>query len=237
MSYSTLAVHRENPTAIITLRRPARRNALNREALRDLESALRSLKDDASVNALVITGDETAFCSGQDIKEPEPPDYLDAFNGVMMQIENFPKPTVAAIAGWCIAGGLEMAVCCDQRVAASDAKIGDFHVRINSIGGGGATVRLPRLIGMAKAKRLIYTGEVVDGETALALGLVDRICLPGEQVATASTLAGKMVPSDPRTFSYAKRSMHECIEMPVAEAVDRSVTLQRELQALINTTH
>jgi enoyl-CoA hydratase/carnithine racemase len=237
MSYSTLAVHRENLTAIITLRRPARRNALNREALRDLESALRSLKDDASVNALVITGDETAFCSGQDIKEPEPPDYLDAFNGVMMQIENFPKPTVAAIAGWCIAGGLEMAVCCDQRVAASDAKIGDFHVRINSIGGGGATVRLPRLIGMAKAKRLIYTGEVVDGETALALGLVDRVCPSGEQVATASALAEKMAPSDPRTFSYAKRSMHECIEMPVAEAVDRSVALQRELQALINTTH
>ncbi|MDN5925896.1 MAG: enoyl-CoA hydratase/isomerase family protein [Hyphomicrobiales bacterium] len=237
MPYSTLAVRQENAVAIIGLRRPARRNALNREALGDLESVLTALRDDESVKAVILTGDETAFCSGQDIKEPEPPDYLDAFNSVMTQIENFPKPTVAAIAGWCIAGGLEMAICCDQRVAVSEAKIGDFHVRINSIGGGGATARLPRLIGMAKAKRLIYTGEIVDGETALALGLVDWVCQSGEQVTIASALAEKMVPSDPRTFSYAKRSMHECIEMPIAEAVDRSVALQRELQARINAAH
>lgn len=230
MTYTTLAVSGEDAVATIAIQRPKRRNALNMEALQELKTALAALEADASIKAIIITGDKTAFSSGQDIKEPEPPDYLQAFNATMRAIENFPKPVVAAISGWCIAGGLEMAMCCDQRIATPDARIGDFHVRINSIGGGGATVRLPRLIGMAAAKRLVFTGDVVDGEAALAIGLVDEVRSQEELLAAAGRLALRLVPADPRTFAAAKRSLHECILLPTEEAVKHSVVLQQDLQ-------
>src|SRR6185437_15911477 len=109
---------------------------------------------------LVITGDAHAFSAGQDLKEPEPPGFAEEINAVFGVLEVFPKPTVAAISGWCIAGGLELALCCDMRVAAEDARIGDWHARINSIGGAGATVRLVRLVGLARAKELVFSGAV-----------------------------------------------------------------------------
>lgn len=225
-----LEVSGEDGIRVLRINRPRRRNALSPALIRALRAEVEELERDDGVRAVVITGDDTAFSSGADLKETEPPLYTEEINAAFNRLEALPQPTIAAIGGWCIAGGLELAMACDLRIAARDAQIGDWHVKINSIGGAGATVRLVRLIGLAAAKDLVFTGRAVDADEALRLGLVNRISETGRQLETALDLAREIAAHNPVTVSRAKRSMNAAVDLELRGALDHSLALQREVR-------
>ena len=172
---------------------------------------LEQAESNDEVRAVVITGNEQAFSAGQDLKEEEPPSYLDTINAVFGRLEALPKPTIAAINGWCIAGGLELALCCDLRVCGEAAKIGDWHARINSIGGAGATVRLVRTIGLTRAKELVFSARVVDAREAVELGLVQQIA-EGEVLQEAIAFADRFQHAPTDAIGLAKSVMNRAFE-------------------------
>lgn len=231
-----VAVSRDDNIAIVRMTRPRRRNALSNASLGALGAAFAAAADDPGVRGVVVTGDDAAFSSGQDMKEPEPPGYLEEFGRLMAVVETFPKPVVAAISGWCIAGGLELALCCDMRVAAEGAKIGDFHARINSIGGGGATARLPRLVGLQAARRLVFTGATLEAKDALDIGLVDEVAGLGDYLQRSLALCRSLVPGSPAVFAAAKRALLEGADLPLDAALAEALALQRALQLDLSRT-
>lgn len=229
MSESLLA-ERDGGVVVARLNRPQRRNALNVEILEALDRLLGEVEGDESARALIVTGNDQAFCAGQDLKEPETPDYVPLINRVFNRLEALPKVTIAAIDGWCIAGGLELALCCDFRVATPAARIGDWHVRINSIGGAGATVRLTRLLGAARAKELILSGDVLEGEAARNAGLVSRLFASEELLRQAKEFAGLVTVGHPLTVSLAKQAIQSAADLPLQEALAVSLDCQNRLR-------
>ncbi len=217
---------------LLRLNRPQRLNAISPALVRELDAAVAAIARDDDARALVIAGDERAFSSGADLKEPPPGE--DEINDVFKRLEAVRMPTIAAVRGWCIAGGLELAMTCDLRVAAHDVKIGDWHVKINSIGGAGATVRLVRLVGLPRAKELVYTGAAVDGEEALRIGLVNRVCEADDVEEVAVALAAELAGQNPVTVAHAKRSLNAAVDLPLEEALSYSLELQDEVQRTLD---
>ncbi len=216
--------------ALLRFNRPSRRNALNQLLLNELAGVLEQVEANDAIRALVLTGNAQAFSSGQDLKEEEPPDYVSTINSVCSRLEMLGKPTIAAIGGWCIAGGLEVALCCDVRVCADTAKIGDWHARINSIGGAGATVRLVRTIGLARAKELVFSGNALDAEAARAAGLVSHIFPEVDLIDAAVGLARTLCIGSPATVRQAKLSLHAAADLGLAEALAYSLQCQRAVR-------
>jgi enoyl-CoA hydratase/carnithine racemase len=227
----TLLFEKRQATARIQLSRPRRRNALNNATIDELDACLAAVAADDEIRAIVLIGDEVAFCAGQDLKEPEPADFIRKLNSLLFEMEAFPKPIIAAIGGWCIAGGLELALSCDLRIASTDAKIGDWHAKIKSLGGAGAIVRLPRLIGLAAAKELIFTGDVVSAERALSVGLVNQVHSPDQYEKAAFDLADKIALIEPQTIRMAKETLQYVPELPYRSAIELSLVNQRRLIA------
>lgn len=214
---------------LVRFNRPKRLNALSAGLIGDLRTVIEEARLDDGLRALVLTGDDRAFSSGADLKEKTPDRWGEIVNSTFNRLENLPKPTIAAIRGWCLAGGLELAMACDLRVAGANAKIGDWHVKINSIGGGGATVRLVRLIGLSRAKELVYTGAAVDGEEAMRLGLANRVCADEECVDVALALARELAAHNPVTLRQSKRALHAAVDLDLYQALEYSLELQDEL--------
>ncbi|MGH6914377.1 MAG: enoyl-CoA hydratase/isomerase family protein [Geminicoccales bacterium] len=233
----TLLTERHGEVLVVQLNRPERRNAIDMRLLAELRAVLHEAESDAALRALVVTGDERAFCAGQDLKEEEPPEFVAEINAVFNQLEALPMPTVAAIDGWCLAGGLELALTCDLRVAATEAKIGDWHANINSIGGAGATVRLVRLLGLTRAKELVFTGAALDAEQARAFGLVSYCYPRAELRARAVEHARAMCKADPLTVRYAKRSLHAAADLSLAEALDFSLICQERVRLALDENY
>lgn len=226
----TLISYQRGAVSVLQFNRPSRRNAIDSDLLDHVDQKIRYLKDRAEIRAIILVGDESAFSSGQDLKEVTPPDYLDRFNEVVNLLERTPKLTIAAISGWCIAGGLEFALACDLRIASESAKIGDFHGKINSIGGGGATARLPRLIGLSRAKHLIYTAETISAHDAYRIGLVDAISTNASLLDSAIALAQAATTQDESTFVAAKLAMHDGLDLSLEEAVRESLERHKRHQ-------
>lgn len=233
----TLVTERHGEVLLVRLNRPRRRNAINMTLLGELADVLHEAENDAETRAVVVTGNEQAFCAGQDLKETEPPEFVQEINSVFDRLESLPKPTVAAIDGWCLAGGLELALTCDMRVCSDGAKIGDWHANINSIGGAGATVRLVRLLGIAHAKELVFTGATLDPESALRIGLVSYTYPSAALVEKAIEHAHSMCTGNPLTVRYAKQSMHAAAELPLAEALTFSLTCQQKVRAALDENY
>lgn len=218
---------------LLRLDRPKRRNAINMALLGELRHAIEAARSDEGVRALVVTGSAEAFSAGQDTKEAEPPGFAAEINTVFAALEALPKPTVAAICGWCIAGGLELALCCDMRIAAEDARIGDWHARINSIGGAGATVRLVRLLGLARAKELVFGGAVLSGVAARNFGLVSHVYPPDAVVERAIEHARALCVADALTVGYAKRALNAAADL----ALEESLAYALRCQAAVREAH
>jgi methylglutaconyl-CoA hydratase len=232
----TLHTDLRGEVLLVRLNRPERRNAINMQMLHELRAVLREVEG-GSARSLVITGDERAFCAGQDLKEEEPPDYVAEINDAFNRLEAVPVPTVAAIDGWCLAGGLELALACDIRVATPEARIGDWHARINSIGGAGATVRLVRLLGPARAKELVFSGAALEGEQARAFGLVSY-CYPRALLLEKSIdLARSLCTADPLTLEYAKRSLNAAADLPLAEALSFAALCQERVRLALDAAY
>lgn len=222
--YETILVEqRDDRVALITLNRPKALNALNRQLLSELTDALDGLGRDASVGAVVLTGSAKAFAAGADIKEMASGDYPDTYVEDWFAdgdaIAAFRKPIVAAVSGFALGGGCEVAMMCDVLLAADTARFGQPEIRLGIMPGLGGTQRLTRAIGKAKAMELCLTGRMMDAEEAERAGLVARIVpadrLLEEALKTAATIASFSLPIVMQT----KESVNRAFESSLAEGI------------------
>lgn len=221
---SPVRLDREGPLAILTLDRPERMNAVDRATLRGLRDVLDALYTDTTVHALIVTGSgDRAFCAGADLKEragmtvPEVRGFLKGIRDVMNDLENLPKPVIAAVNGLALGGGTELALACDIRIAAETASMGLTETTLAIIPGAGGTQRLPRLVGKGRAKELIFTGRKVDAAEALAIGLVEFVVPGAELLDRARALALQIVERcGPVAVTQAKFAINHGMEVDLA---------------------
>ena len=221
MSEPCVVVEQSGGVAVVTLNRPQALNALNTRLLGELETTFRSL----DARAVVLAGAGRAFCAGADLKERSGLDEAAwrahhavlerAFNAVRGQ----PAATIAAIEGYALAGGLELALSCDLVIAAADAKLGLPEVTRGIIPGGGGTQLLPRLAGVQRAKELILTGRPIDADTAARYGLITRVAEPGRARERALELAREIAQNAPLAVRAAKRAIDQGVGTPLAEGL------------------
>lgn len=231
-----LLVEREGVIVTITLNRPASRNALSRALGADLGSTLATLAGDTSVRALILTGaGDRAFCAGADLIERrtmtpvELTAHTMAINDVAAALAAFPVPTIAAIRGSALAGGAELALACDLRIASEDAILGFPEVKVGVFPGAGGVVRLPRLVGAGAARDLLYTGRAVPASEAFRIGLVERIVPSAEVLTTARAVAGEIAGNAPLAVRAVKRALLASDGLPAAEAQARVTEHRRPL--------
>ena len=199
--------------ATLTIDRPAVKNALNLETVQECHAALAGLAASADVGVLIVTGaGESSFVSGADINDIRARglhDGLAAINSSLFAaLEKFPRPTIAAITGFALGGGCELALACDIRVAADTAKFGQPELGLGIIPGAGATQRLPRIVGMGWAKHLILTGEIIDAKQALEIGLVTAVMPASQLQVRARELGKKILRQGPLAARLAKVALN-----------------------------
>lgn len=197
--------------AVLTLDRPERLNAIGTATADRIESTLDDLRADASVRALVFTGAGRGFSAGADLDEIEAfrtayefRAFVGRLTEVFGRLQEFGKPSVAAIHGFALGGGLELALACDLRVAERGAKLGLPEMKLGVLPGAGGTQRLPRLVPMGIAKQMILTGDPIDAERAYAVGLVNELAEPGEGLRVATALAGRLAAGAPLALAAGK---------------------------------
>ena len=205
---------------LLGLDRPASKNALGRQLLGELRASLDGLRDDRSARVLVLHSlVEGVFCAGADLKEragmaqAEVETFVRGLRAAFTELEDLPLPTVAAIEGAALGGGLELALACDLRVAGADAKLGLPETGLAIIPGAGGTQRMPRLIGRSRAKELIFTGRRVNGDEAARLGLADHAVPAGQALDRALSLAREILPNGPIALRAAKAAINGGLEM------------------------
>ncbi len=214
MAFTTIRVERgTDGVATLSLARPEVRNAINLEMVEEVTAALDELGRDESVRALVLRGEGgKAFAGGADIAElraRRSPDALRAINaGMFQRIEDFPRPTIAAITGWALGGGAEVAIACDLRVAGQGARLGFPEVGLGIFPAAGGVHRLPRLVGIGRAKELVFTGRILSAEEALAIGLVERVVPDAEVDAAARALAAEIAKNGALAVRVAKLALN-----------------------------
>lgn len=220
-----LVEKRDDLVAVITLNRPDKLNALNAEVRKILRETFDALETDDSVRAVVIHGaGEKAFVAGADITEfaarsPEEQRAVYAQRRIYETVADFPKPVIAALHGFCIGGGSELALACDIRVADRTTRVSQAEIRIGLIPGGGGTQRLTRLVGRGWASIISLTGDFVEADEALRIGLIDVLVGEGEHVERAVELAGRMARWSPVSLRLAKEAIRAAFEMPMSEGL------------------
>jgi enoyl-CoA hydratase/carnithine racemase len=220
-----VSVRTDDAVATIRIDRPPA-NALARPVSQELSDAARAVAADDAVRAVVVWGGERIFAAGADVKAmvgygPEEigPD-VGALEQACRDLEAVPKPVIAAITGFALGGGLEVALSCDLRFAARDARLGLPEIRLGIVPGAGGTQRLPRLIGLARARELILSGRQVEAEEALAIGLVDRVVPPGDAYSEAMAEAGRYASGPTLAYAAAKRALAAAGEHDLARGLD-----------------
>ncbi|MEE4135491.1 MAG: enoyl-CoA hydratase-related protein [Desulforhopalus sp.] len=225
MELNNIILTKGGGIATLTVNRPKSLNALNRETLEELLRCCRELAEDQEVRVVIITGTgEKAFIAGADISAMQPLDALAARefgrlgHRVMAAIESLPQPVIAAINGFALGGGCELALACDIRLAADNARFGQPEVNLGVVPGFGGTQRLPRLIGKGPACELLFSGEMIDAAEALRLGLVNRVVPRAELQTVAVALAEKIASRGPLAVRLCKEAVNKGLEMGLAEA-------------------
>ncbi len=222
MPYETLLLDQGDRVAILTVNRPEKRNALNAQVRSELIAVLDELRRSDDVRVVVLTGaGEKAFVAGADIAEftdRTPIDQREAMAGrrVYDEVAAFPKPTIAMINGYALGGGCELAIACDVRVAARSARLGQPEVKLGILPGGGASQRLPRLVGPGQALRLMLTGDTVDAEEAQRIGLVEVVVDDAELRARTLELAATIASHSPVALALIKDAARAAFEMPLS---------------------
>jgi len=239
VAWETIRYAAADGVATVTLDRPDVLNAMNEPMRRELTECFTRLAVDDAVRVVVLAGaGERAFSAGADIREfvqpPVPVRFREErkrvdFRAVM---DRCPQPMIAAIRGYALGGGLELALACDIRIAAEDAQLGLTEISLAIIPGGGGTQRLPRLVGRGKALEMILTGARIGAPEALRIGLVERVVPPGEVLAAAQELARALAARAPVALRYAKEAVVKGLELPLAEGL----RLENDLATLLRTT-
>ena len=221
--YETILVERQGRVALITLNRPKALNALNSQVMKDVTAAAALLDKDQGVGCIVITGSEKAFAAGADIKEMQPQSYMDMFMEDFFSgweaLTRVRKPVIAAVSGFALGGGCELAMMCDMIIASDTAKFGQPEVKLGVLPGIGGSQRLIRAIGKAKAMEMCLTGRQMDAQEAEASGLVARIFpaadLLKETMAIATTIAEMSLPA----VMMIKETLNRSYEMTLSEGI------------------
>ena len=230
----TVLVAREGRVAILTINRPDKLNALNEEVRVELLAALAAIETDDSVGAVVITGaGEKSFIAGADIGEfagRSPFDQRFAMRSprIFDIMASFPKPVIAMINGFCLGGGCELSMSCDMRIASDKARFGQPEINLGLIPGGGGTQRLPRLVGMGQAMRMILSGDMIPAAEAKEIGLVDLVFPAEELRAKTLELAQKIASKSPLTLKVAKEALRASEKL----AIEDGITYERDLFCL-----
>ncbi len=240
MSYENVSVERDGLLATVTINRPKRLNALNHQTTDEIADAIRSCSSDDGVGVIIFTGaGQKAFIAGADISMLAEQGVLDGKvnsrrgQNLTQLIEESPKPVIAAINGYCLGGGLEVALACDLRYAATGVQLGLPEVSLGIIPGYGGTQRLPRLIGMGRALELILTGDPVDAETAERMGLVNGVFEPDELQAEVKKVARRILSRGPTAVALAKQAARRGAHMSLADGL----FLEADLFGMISSTY
>ena len=220
---NTIIVERHDKVCLVRLNRPQALNALNAELIDELNAALDAYEADAELGCLVLTGSEKAFAAGADVKEMQSRTYMDAylddFISKWERITRTRKPVIAAVAGFALGGGCELAMMCDFILAADNARFGQPEIRIGTIPGAGGSQRLTRFVGKSKAMELCLTGRMMDAAEAERSGLVSRVLpladLVPEALKAAATIAGFSQPA----VMMAKEAVNRAYETTLAEGI------------------
>ena len=230
-SYETLLVERRERVAIVTINRPEKRNALNIKTREEGAQVLDALRDDESIGVVVFTGaGDKAFIAGADIAEFAGRTALTQRDVMVARslfnaIDNFPKPVIAMINGYCLGGGCELALACDLRVASETASFGQPEINLGIIPGGGGTQRLTRLVGEGKAMELILTGEIINAHTAFNIGLVNMVVPAADLEAKTMEIANRIAEKSPVALRMAKEAVKLASRSNLDEGLRREVDL------------
>ncbi len=220
MSYETILYEKRGGIAVIRLNRPRALNALNSTLINELTEAGQDVAGDDDVGALIITGTEKVFAAGADIKEitniksaPMAYDFVNRAQKLFDTIDFMDKPSIAAVSGLALGGGCELALACDLRLASENAIFGQPEIKIGVIPGGGGTQRLPRLVGLGRAKELLYLGESIDAREAWRIGLVNQVVPPESLMETAEKIARDLLARPAYALKMLKNAVNEGMGM------------------------
>jgi enoyl-CoA hydratase/carnithine racemase len=227
MAYNTIHVGRDGSACIITLNRPARKNAFNTEMKQEMLAALGEAETDPAVRAVVVTGAPDYFSSGQDLNEAlaasrptEVRHMLNSWNRLNDAVERLDKPVFAAIEGFCLTGGFEFILACDIRVAGEGASFAITSSRIGTVAGAGGTQRLPRIVGEGRALEILFSAEPIDAAEAYRIGLVNKLVPAGQALTKAKEMIQVYDQRGPLSLTLAKRAVRQGMQMDLRSAID-----------------
>ena len=223
MAYENIISETRDAVGIITLNRPKALNALNSQLIDELNSALSAFQEDSPIGCVVIAGSEKAFAAGADIREMKDKTFTDVYLGNFLgtwdNVTEFRKPIIAAVSGYCLGGGCELAMMCDFIIAADTAKFGQPEITLGVIPGAGGTQRLARFIGKAKAMDMVLTGRLMEAVEAERCGLVSRIVPAEKLLDEAVNAAAKIASFSQPVVMMAKEAVNRAFETSLAEGL------------------
>jgi enoyl-CoA hydratase/carnithine racemase len=227
MSFETIRVERDGPALVITFDRPRQRNAISLQMIAELLAALDAANTDASVSAVILTGGEKGFAAGADLNEAikiasaaDGIAYFKKWHVLCDALETLSKPVIAAIEGYCMTGGFELALACDIRVGAKSSAFTITSSRIGTVAGAGGTQRLPRIVGRAYALEIMFAAEPIDGAHAYRIGLLNTLVDDGGALAEAKRLATLYERRAPLSLALVKRAIYRGMDMDLASGLE-----------------
>ncbi|MHA1270912.1 MAG: enoyl-CoA hydratase/isomerase family protein [Candidatus Helarchaeota archaeon] len=232
-NYNSITVDIIEKTAIISINRPEKLNSMNKEVKLELIDILNKFELDDSIKVIIITGSgNKAFIVGDDISEfkNRKKDDFKLLQDLTSKIENYKKPVIAAINGYALGGGYELALACDFRISSKNSKFGFPEINLGLIPGAGGTQRLPRLIGKSKAKQLILTGKLIDSNLALQIGLIDEITEPSELMDKCIELAEILTKKSSLALEFGKKAINYSTDFNIQENMEKELDMVWKLK-------
>lgn len=241
--YETLQVLRDGAITTLVMNRPAVRNAFNPTMRDEIRDALTAMEADGVTRVLLLTGAGGHFCAGGDVKLMQAAKRsiedcraeLDEMGRMVLQLAEFPRPTIAVVDGVAVGAGCNLALCCDLIVASDRARFGEVFARVGLVPDGGGTYFLPRLVGLARAKELVFTAGIIDAARAERLGLVNSVVPAAELASAARTLAATIAAGPPAALAMAKRMLNRSVDLDLAGVV--ALEAEHQSRALVSEEH